>query len=323
MNVENLKREFLQHLEIEKGRSHRTLELYDHYLSKFLSFAKIKKPADITEKVVWEFRLWLNRQPARHGGGKGPVRYLAGETLKKRTQNYYLIALRSFLKFLARRGIATLSSDHVDLAKVGERRIDFITQEELTRLMKAPLAEKDPLRSARDRAILELLFSTGLRVSELCSLTRDLDIRRDEFPVRGKGDKVRVVFISDEAKKCIKEYLVLRKDMAEPLFVRLPSEGKGPKTETEEGLTRRSVERIVKRCAALAGITKRVTPHVIRHSFATDLLQNGADIRSVQMLLGHANISTTQIYTHLTDKHLRDIHKNFHNASGRRKERGT
>ncbi len=313
-DLATLKREFLQYIEIEKGRSHRTLELYDQYLSKFLDFSKVKKPADITEEMVVQFRLWLNRQPSRHGGGKagGTAKYIQGETLKKRTQNYYLIALRSFLKFLARRGLKSLSSDHIDLAKVGERHIDFITAQELERLLKAPETEKDPLRRARDKAILELLFSTGLRVSELCSLTRDLDIRRDEFPIRGKGDKVRVVFLSDSAKKAIKDYLTLRKDMSEALFIRLPSEAKGPKTDIDGGLARRSIERIVKRAALFAGINKRVSPHVIRHSFATDLLQNGADLRSVQMLLGHANISTTQIYTHLTDRHLHDIHKNFH-----------
>ncbi len=314
MTLQDLKTQFLQHIEIEKGRSHRTLELYDQYLTRFLTQTKITKPADITENAVREFRIWLNRQPAKHGRPKagGMTKYVAGETLKKRTQNYYLIALRSFLKFLARRGIKTLSSDHIDLAKVGERHIDFITAEELLRLLKAPQFEKDPLRRARDSAILELLFSTGLRVSELCSLTRDLDLKRDEFSIRGKGDKVRVVFLSDSAKKAVKDYLALRKDMFEALFIRLESEEAGPKTEIAEGLSRRSIERIVKRCAMLAGITKRVTPHVIRHSFATDLLSNGADLRSVQMLLGHANITTTQIYTHVTDSHLRDIHKKFH-----------
>ena len=314
MNLEELKREFLQYIEIEKGRSQATVSLYDYYISRFLSFSKITKPEKITEEAVREFRLWLNRQPAKRGRAKAAAsaRGIMGETLKKRTQNYHLIALRSFLKFLARRGIKTISSDSIDLAKVGERHIDVVTPEELARLLKAPESEKDPLRRARDKAILELLFSTGLRVSELCSLGSDLDLKRDEFSIRGKGEKVRVVFLSEEAKSAVREYLALRKDFSDALFVRLPSENQGRKVEKDAALTRRSVARIVKRAATVAGITKRVTPHVIRHNFATDLLSNGADLRSVQMMLGHANIATTQIYTHVTDKQLRDVHKKFH-----------
>ena len=303
--LETLKVEFLQYIEIEKGRSLKTVENYDHYLSHFLKLSKIKKPKDITDSVIRAFRLELNRQSA---GSAHP----SGATLKKKTQNYYLIALRTFLKFLARRGITSLPSHNIELAKVGERHIDVISAEELSRLLSAPHSEKNLERRARDKAILELLFSTGLRVSELCSLTNDLDIRRDEFSIRGKGEKVRVVFLSDEAKKALKEYLQLRKDMSDALFVKVGDEKRGRK-DGMEGLARRSIERIVKRYATMAGITKKVTPHVIRHCFATDLLRNGADLRSVQMLLGHANIATTQIYTHVTDKHLREIHKNFHN----------
>ena len=309
MNLSSLKTEFLQYIEIEKGRSLKTIENYDHYLSHFLAVTKVKDPKDITDAVVRAFRLELNRQSA--GNNRA-----TGATLKKKTQNYYLIALRTFLKFLARRSITSLPADNIELAKVGERHIDVISSDELTRLLNAPDQEKNPERRARDKAILELLFSTGLRVSELCSLTNDLDIRRDEFSVRGKGEKVRVVFLSDDAKKFLKEYLALRKDMSDALFVKIQDDNKKTahlQKSKEEGLTRRTVERIVKRYATIAGITKKVTPHVIRHCFATDLLQNGADLRSVQMLLGHANIGTTQIYTHVTDKHLRDIHKNFHN----------
>ncbi len=306
MQLPELKQQFLEYIEIEKGRAAKTVENYDHYLTKFFAFGKIKEPAQITEEMVREFRLALNRQSA--GNNRA-----TGATLKKRTQNYYLIALRAFLKFLAKRKIPSLAPDQIELAKVGERSIDIISSTELKRLLDAPNQEKDPERKARGKAILELLFSTGLRVSELCSLTRDIDFTADEFPIRGKGDKVRVVFLSDDAKKCIKEYLALRKDMQEALFVRAQNDRE---RGSEDGLTRRSIERIVKRYATIAGISKKVTPHVIRHVFATDLLSNGADLRSVQALLGHAHIATTQIYTHVTDKHLKDIHKKFHSKGG-------
>ena len=304
MQLSDLKTQFLEYIEIERGRAIRTVENYDHYLTVFLGYTKITDPKDITDTKIREFRLWLNRQSA--GNNKA-----TGDTMKKRTQNYYLIALRTFLKFLARRGIKSLSADQIELAKVGDRSIDVITPDELKRLLNAPDSEENPEKKARGKAILELLFSTGLRVSELCSLTNDLDLHSDEFSIRGKGGKVRVVFISDEARKAIKEYLSLRKDMSDALFVKLNEEKKN-KSESE-GLTRRSIERIVKRYAIIAGISKKVSPHTLRHMFATDLLSNGADLRSVQAMLGHSNIATTQIYTHVTDKHLRDVHKKFHN----------
>lgn len=314
MNIAELKTQFLEYIEIEKGRAVKTVGNYDHYLTVFLEQTKVKDPKDITNEKVREFRIWLNRRPGaktRHGLA-GPVS--ADGTMTKRTQNYYLIALRTFLKFLTRRGITSLPADNIELAKVGERSIDVISQGELKRLMEAPNKEENPERRARDKAILELLFSTGLRVSELCSLKNDLDIKMDEFSIRGKGGKVRVVFLSDEAKKAIKDYLDLRKDMSDALFVPVSNDWKKTKeNKIEKGLDHRTIERIVKRYATLAGITKKVTPHVIRHCFATDLLSNGADLRSVQAMLGHANIATTQIYTHVTDKHLRDIHKKFHN----------
>lgn len=300
-DIHILKRQYLEYIEIEKGRAIRTVQNYEHYLDVFINHTKITSPAEITDEVMREFRLWLNRQSA--GNNR-----MTGATMKKKTQNYYLIALRSFLKYLTKRGITSLAADQIELAKVGERSIDIISNEELKRLLDAPNTEKDPEKRARGRAIMELLFSTGLRVSELCSLTRELDLNVDEFSIRGKGDKVRVVFLSDEAKKTVKEYLNLRKDMDDALFVKVGSE-----KNKKEALTRRSIERIVKGYAIRAGISKKVTPHVLRHCFATDLLSNGADIRSVQMLLGHANINTTQIYTHVTDKHLREVHKNFHN----------
>lgn len=299
-NIEEAKQQFLEYVEIEKGRSLNTVRNYDQYLSRFITYTKLKHPEDITDKVVREFHLWLNRQP---GNGKQEK-----QTLKKKTQNYYLIALRSFLKFLAKRGIKSLSPEHIELAKVGERPLDLISQEELKRLMKA--SEGGDLKSLRDKAILELLFSTGLRVSELCSLSRDIDIDADELSIRGKGEKIRVVFISVDARKAVKEYLNKRIDIDDALFIRM---GRENARGGDLRLDPRSVERIIKQCAIKAGISKKVTPHVIRHVFATDLLSNGADLRSVQMLLGHSNISTTQIYTHITDSELKRVHKQFHN----------
>ncbi|MEK7145284.1 MAG: site-specific tyrosine recombinase/integron integrase [Patescibacteria group bacterium] len=295
-----LKTEFLEHLEIEKGRSVNTVENYDRYLNRFLKFSQAKNPTDITDEAVRKFRLWLNRQPA------------LGGTLRQKTQNYYLIALRMFLKYLIKRKIKSLPPEQIELARVGERQLDLISQEELERLLAAP--EGNDLRTLRDKAILELLFSTGLRVTELCSLPRDLNWRAPEISVRGKGGKIRLVFVSPPAREAVQRYLMARKDMEEALFVRtdrfkehLPNGKTG-----NQALNRRSVERIVKFYAIKAGISKKVVPHSLRHLFATDLLRNGADLRSVQALLGHANIMTTQIYTHVTDKHLREIHQNFH-----------
>ena len=304
-NIKDLKQQFLEYMEIEKGRSLRTIINYDHYVSRFLDYGKVKSVSDINENLVREYRLWLNRQlTGRNKADKS-------ESLKKRTQNYHLIALRAFLRFLAKRNIRSLSPEHIELAKTGERHLDLITPEELRSLLEAPLkaTERDSLQSLRDKAILELLFSTGLRVSELCALTRDINLNTDSLSVRGKGDKVRVVFISDDAKSALKKYLAKRDDVDDALFIRLNKE---KSRAGDLALDKRSIERIVKQNAIKAGISKKVTPHVIRHSFATDLLSNGADLRSVQMLLGHANISTTQIYTHVTDTQLRDVHKKFH-----------
>ena len=337
MDLHQLKREFLEYTEIEKGRSLKTVANYERYLDRFLAYSKLKNPADISDDVLREYRLWLNRQAAtKTRDGR------VAATLKKKIQNYYLIALRSFLKYLARRGVKSLSPDRIELAKVAERSLDLISVDELKRLMHAAdeAANKGDMKGLRDKAIMELLFSTGLRVSELCSLSRDLDLRADEFSVRGKGEKVRVVFLSEDARQAVKKYLDKRVDMDDALFVQtagpaglekwkdeqgrtggtkagaVAAKNSAPKKKREERasrLTSRSVERIVKHYGVKAGISKKVTPHVIRHSFATDLLQNGADLRSVQMLLGHANIGTTQIYTHITDKQLREVHKKFHN----------
>lgn len=304
MTIVELKRQFLEYLEIERGRSVKTVENYDRYITKFLEFSKVKNPSDLTEELVREFRLFLNRQAGTKVGGRV-------ETMKRRTQNYYLIALRAFLKFMRKRGVSSLSPERIELAKVPERSLDLISPTELARLINSPA--KDSLEGKRDRAILELFFSTGLRVSELCALSiDDVDLTRDEFSVRGKGDKVRVVFLSDDAKTAIREYLVSRKDMDDALFIRY---GKKANVGDEPRITPRAVQRLLKKYAATAGITRKVTPHVLRHSFATDLLSNGADLRSVQALLGHANIGTTQIYTHVTDSHLREVHKKFHSKT--------
>ncbi len=326
LSLTQLKRHFLEHIEIEKGRSLKTVENYDRYISTFIEFlgeniAKNKglkelpanmhiDPAEVSAEYLREYRLWLNRKPLGEKPGTFEAKnkatssksgvYGAGETLKKRTQNYYLIALRSFLKYLAKRSIPSLPADNIELAKVPERSLDLISSEELERFLDGPNQEEDDQKRLRDKAILELFYSTGLRVSELCSLPRDLDISKDEFSVRGKGEKVRVVFLTDAAKSAIREYLAKNKSLTSSRLF---------------DLTPRSIERIVKYYAIKAGISKKVTPHVIRHSFATNLLQNGADLRSVQALLGHANITTTQIYTHVTDKHLREIHKTFHSRA--------
>ena len=305
MTLKELKREFLEYLEIEKGRSILTVRNYDHYLTRFLEYAKVDDPKEVTETQVREYRLWLNRQAGTKVGRNV-------ETLKRKTQNYYLIALRAFLKYLRKRGVESLNPERIELAKVPERSLDLISSAELTRLIEAP--DLTTLSGLRDRAILELLFSTGLRVSELCSLSQeDVDLSRDEFSIRGKGDKVRVVFLSDTARNAIRAYLKERKDFDDAMFIQY---GKNAKHNDEKNidlrLTPRSVQRIIKRYATISGITRKVTPHKLRHCFATDLLSNGADLRSVQALLGHANIATTQIYTHVTDKHLRDIHKKFH-----------
>ena len=282
----------MEYLEIEKGRSLKTVENYDRYLVRFIAFGELKKPSQINDEVVRRFRLQINR-----------------EELKKNTQNYYLIALRVFLKYLAKQGVESLAPERIELAKVGTRELELVTSQELTRLLAGPRGEEE--KALRDRAILELFFSTGLRVSELCSLNRDLDLSRDEFSIRGKGQKVRLVFLSPIAKEAIKAYLKKRQGLdEEALFTNVSEINK----ESKSGrLTSRSIERIVKKYAIEAGISKKVTPHTLRHAFATDLLRNGADIRSVQIMLGHANVSTTQVYTHVTDSQLKAVHQKFHN----------
>jgi len=319
-NIIQLKKDFLEYLEVERGRSLKTIENYDHYLKRFLAQSKLQKAEDVSDETVRQYRLWLNRLEP---------------TLSKKTQNYHLVALRAFLKYLSRRDIESLSAEKIDLVKVPERDLDLITEDELERLLDAPINPPDEgLKALRDKAILELLFSTGLRISELCSLNIDsINFKRDEFSIRGKGGKVRVVFLSEMARQSLKTYLDTRADINEALFIRITNGGnvesiphrdstfaenetlankKQIQRSDTNRLTPRSIERIIKRYAIKAGISKKVTPHIIRHCFATDLLSAGADIRSVQSLLGHSNIATTQIYTHITDKKLGDIHKTFH-----------
>jgi len=308
MNLEGLVKQYLEYLEIEKNRSQKTVENYRRYLKRFLEFLanSANKPfgsldaKDINQEIVRQYRLYLNRLPRPGNPSVGG--------LKKITQNYYIIALRGLLKYLAKIGLKTLTAEQVELGKAVRREIDIISYSDLERLLASP--EGESIQSWRDRAILETLFSTGLRVSELCQLNRDdINLERGEFSVSGKGDKIRLVFLSAKAKEVLKKYLDKRQDIEEALFV---SFSKANQPKVLGRITPRSVQRALRYYAAKAGISRKVTPHTIRHLFATDLLQNGADLRSVQMLLGHSNLNTTQIYTHLTNKELKEVHEAFH-----------
>lgn len=300
-DIKKLLDDYLNYLEIEKNRSRKTQENYKRYLVAFFNYSKIKTEKDITAEEVREFRTNLARTETQKG-----------ENLKKSTQAYYIIALRNFLKFLIKRDFNVLAPDKIELPKIPTRQIEIIEYADLERLLEAP--KDSDLRALRDKAILETLFSTGLRVSELCGLNRYANIDRGEISVRGKGGKIRVVFLSDRAKKAIKSYLEKRGDIDEALFVSL-SKSKTPKVIGR--IIPRAVQRLVDFYSRKAGIPEKVHPHLLRHLFATDLLIGGADLRSVQELLGHASISTTQVYTHLTNKELREVHQAFH---GRRRK---
>lgn len=303
MTLSKLLIDFLEYLELERSRSQKTIENYHHYLKRFLDWAKITKPEQITNNLIHSYRLHLNRLTDDKGA-----------PLKRSTQNYHLIAMRSFLKYLTKRDIKSLAPEKIEIGKNPSNEIEFLDGSEVERLLNS--ADAEDLKSLRDRAILELLFSAGLRVSELISINRDqINLERQEFSVRGKGDKIRVVFISDTAKNAIEKYLSKRLDIDQALFIRF-SNKKTTENQQTKRLTPRSIQRIVKYYATKAGIVKDVHPHTLRHSFATDLLSNGADIRSVQTMLGHSSITTTQIYTHITNQQLKDIHKKFH---GRKK----
>jgi site-specific recombinase XerD len=301
MDLRRLKIEYLEYLEIEKDRSQKTIENYDHYLERFLAWSKAKSPADITDELVRRYRMQLNR-----------LADAKGRPLKKITQNYHVIALRNFLKYLAKRDVKTLAADKVELGKTQRQEVEFLEPDEVERIFAA--AESLDLKALRDRAILELLYSSGLRVSELTSLNRDqVNLKTGEFSVRGKGGKIRVVFISDRAKSALERYLDKRSDVDPAVFVRIGLKHIEKKSKGEDlRLTPRSIQRIVKFYATKAGIVKDVHPHTLRHSFATDLIANGADIRSVQEMLGHSSVTTTQIYTHVTNKQLKEVHRAFH-----------
>ena len=312
MDISELVADFLESLEIEKGRSTKTVENYGLYLARFIDLItedfedqEIIKPSDITPEVLRRFRLKLNRFSDNQNK----------ERLSALTQSYHLIALRGFFKYLAKRGIKSLDPSLIDLPRAAKKQVTFLHFDEIERLLaEIPLDTESGLR---DRAIIELLFSGGLRVSELCSLNRDsINLERREFMVRGKGKKDRPIFIDKSTAECIEDYLNMRTDTLPALFLNNSANQQIPSTSGDfRRLTPRSIERIVQKYTRLAGITKHVTPHTMRHSFATDLLMNGADIRSVQSLLGHANISTTQIYTHITDPHLKEVHEKFHSES--------
>ncbi len=300
MDYEEAVGQFLEYLELEQNRSLKTIQNYSHYLTRLSDYAGEIKLKDIDAELVRKWRMWLNRLPTA-----------TSDELSKITQNYHLIALRSFLRFCAKRDWETMQPDKIELAKTSRPQVTFLAPDELERLTSQPDTSKQ--NGLRDRAILELLFSSGLRVSELVGLDRDhINLKRREFTVRGKSQKDRPVFISDEAAAWIEQYLAKRADNTKPLFIRYSGSKKVDNSGNFTRLTARSVQRMVARYAKMAGITKHVSPHTLRHSFATDLLMNGADLRSVQAMLGHSNIATTQIYTHVTDPHLKEIHSKFH-----------
>lgn len=305
--------DFLEYCEIEKGMGLKTIQNYDHYLQRFLKFAKDIPPSKINQKLISDYRLWLNRLKENQ------------KPLKKVTQGYHLIALRAFLKYLAKKDVKTLSAEKIDLPKVENRQLTFLEPHELDALLNTP--DINNIIGIRDRAIMEMLFSTGMRVSELCALKKKDIGSENEISIKGKGGKVRVVFLSKTAKEWLAKYLNRRTDNYQALFIRhLGKKGPLPESaqkEIEEGeqfqhLNPRTIQRIIQKYATKAGIAKHVTPHTLRHSFATDLLSGGADLRSVQELLGHSSVTTTQIYTHVTNPQLRQIHEKYHGK--RRKE---
>ena len=324
MNLAQLINEFLEYLEIERNVSPLTIRNYAHYLNRFLDFLVGTPPpvapegnsewkvweekrkqlttAAMTSESIRQYRLYLSRYVDSHD-----------ISLKRVTQNYHLIAIRSFLKYCVKRDVDVVSAEKIDLPKTESRSIKFLERDQVERLLSMPeISTKEGLR---DKAILETLFSTGLRVSELVGLNRDqINLDRKEFGVIGKGRRARVVFLSDKAAEWIARYFETREDDLPPAFVRYS--GKTPdETDTRGGsirLSARSVERLVEKYVRKAKLPIKITPHGLRHSFATDLLSNGADIRSIQEMLGHKNIATTQIYTHITNPQLRAIHDRFH-----------
>lgn len=294
--------DFLEHLEVEGGRSMRTIENYKLYMERFIEFTGDIEVSKISSEIVRKYRLWLNRYRNE----------ISEKGLSITTQSYHLIALRGFLSYLSKRDIPSLAADKISLPKTVRKQVTFLHYDEIVRMI-----EQIPTNSEvglRDRAIVELLFSSGLRVSELVNLNRDhINLKRREFMVRGKGQKDRPVFISPSAAEHVENYLDERSDSLPALFLSYTRRNSAPSTSGDyRRLGARSIQRMIAQYARLAGITKHVSPHTMRHSFATDLLMNGADLRAVQSMLGHSNISTTQVYTHVTDQHLRDVHERFH-----------
>lgn len=293
--------DFVEYLEVERGRAPRTSENYRRYLERFVEFAGDIEVENITSELIRKYRLWLNRLVSEKGTELATI-----------TQAYHLIALRGFLDYLSKRDIETLAPNKIDLPKTHRKQVTFLHFEEVERMLEAVPDDGAP-QHIRDRAIMELLFSSGLRVSELCNLDRDhINLKRREFMVRGKGQKDRPVFISNAAARAIETYLSLRTDLLPALFLNYSRNNTSDTSGDYRRLLPRSIQRMVTKYAKLAGITKHVSPHTMRHSFATDLLMNGADIRSVQSMLGHSNISTTQVYTHVTDAHLKEVFERFH-----------
>jgi site-specific recombinase XerD len=292
--------DYIEHLEVEGGRSAKTAENYKLYLERFVEFTDDIMVEKVTSEVIRKYRLWLNRYKNDHE-----------EELATITQSYHLIALRGFLGYLSKRDIASLSPEKIELPKVSRKQVTFLHYDEVARLLdQIPLDSEVGLR---DRAIIELLFSSGLRVSELVNLNRDhINTKRREFMVRGKGQKDRPIFIGLAAAQRVEDYLAARLDNLPPLFLSYSRNNTSSTTGDYRRLTSRSIQRLISHYARLAGITKHVSPHTMRHSYATDLLMNGADLRSVQSMLGHSNISTTQVYTHVTDEHLREVYEKFH-----------
>jgi site-specific recombinase XerD len=292
--------QFLDYLRIEKGSSPLTLRNYRHYLMRFYNWMENTTSEEINSRLITDYRLFLSK-----------FENVKGNSLKKRTQSYHIIAMRSFLKWLIKNDYEVLAPEKIDLPKVEDRQVKYLNGEQVDRLLNAPSLSS--IQGKRDKAILEVLFSTGLRVSELTHLDRDkIDLERREFGVLGKGGRARVVFLSNRAADWVKVYIKAREDLYKPLFIRHKGKTDAAISDEKMRLTPRSIQRLVKKYVRKVKLPVEATPHTMRHSFATDLLIAGADMRSVQEMLGHKNISTTQIYTHVTNKQMKDVHEAFH-----------